>query len=379
MKITVLSTSRADFNQLKIVADTLGCALENLSSMQPVGREELFGMCHRVMTHVNGLHKFINPDLLVLLGDRYETLMAATAAHLCRIPIAHLSGGDLTYGSQDDSMRHAITKLAHIHFPTNEDAARRIRLMGEEPWRVHMVGCPGVDAIKNMVLYTRSQTLQKLDIANNFYLVAYQPATLLPNVLDEVDELLTALSLTGLPCVFTTVNNDLGGIAVSDRIKNFCARHPDSKIIDMDQKLFLSAMKHCFLMIGNSSSGLYEAPSLQKAFVNVGDRQKGRLQAETVVQAEPKAFKIVAAMGKAQKVKCTNVVNPYGDGNSAEKIRDVIFEYCTDKQRLLNKSFNEWNLTPPGNGSTDYEVGAVTRANIWSDGFQETLDIKSLL
>lgn len=340
MKILVVTNSRADIGPLTPVVDVLGAELREFYPPKSTTRAGMAIGCAKILKEVCPA---LDCDLVVLLGDRFETLGVATAAHLMGVPIAHLSGGDITEGSQDDSIRHAITKLSHLHFATNKESADRILQMGEEPWRVHNVGCPGIDHLLKTELYTEEQTKRALlGYSVPYYLVAYQPATMLDDPTSEADRLIKALRILQLPCVFTTLNNDAYGDKIERMFARFCLEG-NGVLMEMHPQLFLSAIKHCQVMIGNSSSGLYEAPSLKKAFVNVGDRQKGRICASSVVNTTSGITNIIKAVQKAKILDCSNAVNPYGDGKAVIRIKSVIEANIGDRNRLLLKKWSTPN------------------------------------
>lgn len=353
MKITVVSGSRADKGPLTPVAQALGAEWVDL----PCNHESPVNLTAAATEYIGTYIDAHAPDLIVLLGDRFEILGAATAAHLKNTPIAHLSGGDITEGSLDNSMRNAITKMAHLHFPTCHKSALKIITMGEESWRVHTVGCPGVDHLLSLDLYSKEKTLKKLGLqqTNAFYLVAYQPATLAANPIGEAKALIAALEKLQLPCVFTTCNPDNYGSAIESLFTKFCLSGR-GVIMDMEPKLFLSAMKHCLVMVGNSSSGFYEAPTLNKAFVNIGERQKGRLRAKSVFDCMPNSYDILSTIAKAQKFK-GEAVNPYGDGLAARRISEVILQLPVTKETLLTKQENSFWYSAPD----DFLFGGVQK------------------
>jgi len=340
MAIVVVSGSRADKGPLSPVVAALRAQWLFLETAYNADGHQCAVSCSVAMAQAANAFDKLKPELVILLGDRYEILAAATAAHLMNIPIAHLSGGDVTEGSQDDSMRHAITKLSHLHFATCYQSASRIIAMGEERWRVYDVGCPGIDGLLNTVLLGREATLRQLNLAEPYYLVAFQPATLLPDPADEARALVKALKFFQTPCIFTTLNTDIGSLDIEDLFKSFCKEDGKSQILSMSRQLFLSAMKHSHLMIGNSSSGLYEAPTLQKAFVNVGVRQQGRTKARSVIDCPAETAAIIKAVQRASTLDCSNVTNPYGDGNTAKRIETIIKALPVDKQRLLHKKLS---------------------------------------
>lgn len=347
LRIVCTSGNRADRNALTPVAKALNAEWVYVDTLPSRDNFDSAISCGQAMMMAAEQLQNKKPDLVVLAGDRYEILGAACAAHLLNIPIAHLSGGDVTEGSQDDAMRNAITKLAHLHFPTNEQSAQRIIDMGEEAGRVHTVGCPAIDHIKSLTLYSQAETVMALEVPIPYILVAYQPATLARDPVAEAGQLLFALESTYWPCIFTTVNTDAYGVEITKRILKFC-RNGRGKILDMDSKLYLSAMKYCQVMVGNSSSGLYEAPTLKTPFVNIGDRQKGRITASSVINCIPTAGRIYEAFCKAKTLDCSDTVNPYGDGGAAERISAVV------------KGAESWLLSKNGKQPMHNEIGGNT-------------------
>jgi len=316
-----------------------------LSSDTSVGTAKSLGL--GVIGFADALDR-LRPDLLVLLGDRYEILAAATAALVLKIPIAHIAGGDLTEGAFDDAIRHSLTKMSHLHFVTNEESRRRVLRMGEDPARVHNVGSPGLDDIRRTDLLGREELGRALEFrfrAKNL-LVTYHPATLgaLPPE-EEIRELLAALDALGTDfgLLFTRPNADPGGRRISGKIDEFVAGRPNAKVFtSMGQRLYLSAMAQVDAVVGNSSSGLYEAPSFRKPTVDIGDRQKGRLRASSVIHCAPSAEEIARAIATALRTDCSDVKNPYGDGRSSERILEAIHA-VPDLGALLSKRFHEGN------------------------------------
>ncbi len=284
------------------------------------------------------------PELLLVLGDRFETLAAVASALPARIPVAHVAGGDLTEGSFDDAIRHAITKLAHVHFVTSEAAARRVRQMGEEPWRVHSVGSPGIDTIRRLEPLPRAVLERELGmpLQKRNLLVTFHPATLEPGAAaGQFTELLAALEALGpdFGLYFTYPNADNEGRGIIRLLEAFVQNRSNARAYaSLGQRLYLSLMAEVDALVGNSSSGLYEAPTLNKPAVNVGDRQKGRAQAASVVNCAPLRTEIGAAIERALALDCSRVVNPYGDGRSAERIVQAL-EGLPDAGRLLRKRF----------------------------------------
>ena len=234
-------------------------------------------------------YKRLNPDIVVVLGDRFEIFAAATAAFIARIPIAHIGGGDVTEGAFDDSIRHSITKMANLHFVTNEDSRRRVCQLGENKALVHLVGHPGIDRIRTLKLLTK-ESLEKVlnfKFQKQNFLVTYHPATLsLKDAGTEFNELLSALSEfsedTGI--LLTKSNADPQGRVISSMIDKFTKLHENaSSYVSLGQLNYFSVVKYVDIVIGNSSSGICEVPSLNKPTVNIGDRQKGRFFGKSVI------------------------------------------------------------------------------------------------
>jgi len=286
----------------------------------------------------------LQPDLLVLLGDRYELLAAAQAALIARIPLAHIAGGDVTEGAYDDAIRHSITKMSHLHFVTHEAAARRVRQMGEDPAHIFTVGNPGLDHLLHLDLLERDVLGRELDF--HFHprnlLVTYHPETLdMESTELRVAALLSALERLGndVGILFTLPNADTGNRAIRDRIETYVAAHANAcAYASLGQLRYWSAMQHVNAVVGNSSSGLLEAPSLRKPTVNIGDRQKGRPQAASVINCGYAVDEIETSIRRAFDMDCRNVVNPYGDGHAAERIVAVL-KHMDKPRDLLKKRF----------------------------------------
>jgi UDP-hydrolysing UDP-N-acetyl-D-glucosamine 2-epimerase len=284
----------------------------------------------------------LKPDLMLLLGDRYEILCCALAATLARIPIAHIAGGDVTEGSFDDALRHAITKMAHLHFVTNETAARRVRQLGEESTRIHVVGSPGLDLARTTSIPSRAEFFAAIDLvpARSNFLVTFHPVTRAEDSLAQLDQMLEALqTLPDAAVLFTGANADPEGRRIDDRIRGLVARHGNMRFVpSLGAERYFAALTHCDAVIGNSSSGLYEAPSFGIATVDIGDRQKGRLRADSVFHCAPERAAIRAAIDAALARGRQPTVNPYGDGHASEKIV-VALKALGDPRRLLQKGF----------------------------------------
>jgi UDP-N-acetylglucosamine 2-epimerase (non-hydrolysing)/GDP/UDP-N,N'-diacetylbacillosamine 2-epimerase (hydrolysing) len=288
----------------------------------------------------------LKPDLMVILGDRFEILAAAQAAMVAKIPIAHIAGGDITEGAYDESIRHSLTKMAHLHFATNEASARRIRQLGENPAHVYNVGSPGIDQIKRMKLLSKEELEHDLSFAfrKKNLLITFHPVTLDETGSEEqFRELLSALEELGqeVGLIFTKSNADNHGRILHRMTEEFVkSRHNAAMYTSLGQLRYLSVMSHVDMVVGNSSSGLYEAPSFKIPTVNIGDRQRGRLQASSVINCPPKKEQIVSAIQTAFEMDCSQTVNPYGDGNSSKRIKDII-KGIPDYKKLLKKRFFE--------------------------------------
>ena len=288
----------------------------------------------------------LRPDLLMVLGDRFEILAAVQAALFARIPVAHVCGGDVTEGAFDESIRHAITKMAHIHFPTNADAARRLVAMGENPEHVYTVGSPGLDRIRHMAFMARDEFFDavRLTPMARTLLVVFHPATLgSGDPLEQLEELLAALENLGpqVGLLITGANADTAGQRINARMQAFVESRPSATFrLSLGSELFINALQHVDAIVGNSSSGLYEAPSFGIPTVNIGDRQKGRLRAATVIDCAPERQAIRVAIDEALARGPQPTVNPYGDGQAAglmiEKLRQI-----PDFGALIRKPFIE--------------------------------------
>jgi UDP-hydrolysing UDP-N-acetyl-D-glucosamine 2-epimerase len=285
------------------------------------------------------------PDLLLLLGDRYEVLTAATVATLLNVPIAHIAGGDITEGAIDDAMRHAVSKLSHLHFVTNADARRRLLAMGEQPGRIVLSGSPGIDRLLAEPALPRGDFFAEVGLRprERNVVATFHPVTLADDSQEQLGALIAALADLGekTGIIFTGVNSDPGFSAIDAAIARFCeGRDNVVRRASLGSRLYANALRHSDAVVGNSSSGLYEAPTFGTPTVNIGDRQAGRLRAQSVIDAAPTPSAITAAIAEAFRRGRSTVVNPYGDGCAAANIAQTIAG-MPDFRALLRKRFYE--------------------------------------
>lgn len=294
----------------------------------------------------------LTPDIVVLLGDRFEMLAAAQAALVARIPVAHIAGGDSTEGAFDEAIRHSITKMSHCHFVTNEAAARRVRQLGEDPEQVYLVGSPGIDQIKRLTLLSRSELERELGIffQQKNLLVTFHPATLDDDrAQTQMLALFDALDRLGheTGVIFTSPNADTGGRTLQQMVREYIASRQQAwSFTSLGQLRYLSLIRQVDAVVGNSSSGLYEVPSFKKPTVNIGNRQKGRLQASSVLNCAPEPEAIRRAIESAYRLDCSDAVNPYGDGGASERILEVL-KGLAEPSRLIRKHFFDQGENQP--------------------------------
>ena len=270
------------------------------------------------------------PDMVVVLGDRFELFAVVTAAMIAQIPVAHIHGGELTEGAMDDAFRHAISKMSQLHFTATESYRKRVIQLGEEPARVLNVGALGVDTLNSLKLMGRDELVLELGFTfrDHNFLVTFHPVTREQNTAEtQVHELLAALdSFPDAGLIFTLPNADQGGREIAKKLDEYVRQHQNRAVLksSLGQLRYLSAMKISDLVLGNSSSGIIEAPSLKKATVNIGDRQMGRVRAESIIDCLPERETIRSAIEQAlsdefQK-RLVSVQNPHGDGGAATRI-----------------------------------------------------------
>ena len=274
------------------------------------------------------------PDILIVLGDRYEIFMAVSAAMIARIPIAHIHGGELTEGLIDEAIRHSITKMSQLHFTTTEEYRNRVIQLGEQPSRVYNVGALGVENIKNIKLLEKAELERQLGFtfSDKTILVTYHPVTL-ENATskEQFENVLNVLEKhKELKIIFTKSNSDTDGRIINQMIDEFVKVNPERCVVftSMGQLRYLSALQFCTAVMGNSSSGIIEVPSFGIPTINIGERQRGRVSAETVINCGNDTEEIEEALQQALSVEFRNAIhyckNPYEGENTSEKIIEII-------------------------------------------------------
>ncbi|MBF0261784.1 MAG: UDP-N-acetylglucosamine 2-epimerase (hydrolyzing) [Magnetococcales bacterium] len=313
------------------------------------------GICRAVAAGLSGFSahfRSLRPDLVLVLGDRFELWAVCMAAVLHKIPIAHLHGGETTLGAIDDTIRHTVTKMATWHFPAVPEYARVILAMGEQPERVHVVGALGIDAIVHTQPLTPEEltALTGIDFAARpVALLTYHPVTLddHENATRQITTILEALMATDLTTLITMPNLDAGGATIFATLERYGQAHPERfrLVKSLGQRGYLTAMGHAALMIGNSSSGILEAASFRLPVVNIGDRQAGRIRAANVLDCPCEAEAIRESLATARspvfRASLATLVNPYGDGNTAPRIVRILAGLdLSDRAGLLKKGFH---------------------------------------
>ena len=315
-----------------------------LSSDTSIGISKSMGLAQISFAEA---YEDLKPDILVVLGDRYEIFSAVSAAMIARIPVAHLHGGETTEGAFDESIRHSITKMSHLHFTATEEYKNRVIQLGEQPQRVFNVGGMGIENIKRLKLLTKEEFEKSIDFKLNKknILVTFHPVTLEKSTAKEqFQELLNALDeLKETNIIFTKANSDTDGRIINQMIDEYVAKNSYKSVgfTSLGQLRYLSALQFVDAMVGNSSSGLAEAPSFKVGTINIGDRQKGRIKAQSVIDCEPYKGAIIVSFQKLysqefQKLLLT-VENPYGIGCASQRIIEEIKKI--DLYNILKKSF----------------------------------------
>lgn len=317
-----------------------------LSSNSPEGTAKTTALMMLGMAPILGKNVL---DALLVLGDRYETLGAVLASLFYNIPIMHIAGGDVTEGVFDEQVRHAVTKIAHLHFTTNSLSAKRVIQMGEEPWRVFNTGSPCIDMIRRTRLYSKRDflDLHNFDISKKLFLVTFHPVTLeVGNTERYVKNLIQALKYFDANILITYPNSDPGSRTIIEHINEFTAVNSNVRFIkNLGVKGYYSAMKYADVMVGNSSSGIIESATFKLPVVNIGIRQKSRLRTRNVIDADCKIQDIVGkielSLSRQFKRRLNNLKNPYGVGNSSRKIVAIIKRFLSRRGqgKIITKKF----------------------------------------
>jgi UDP-N-acetylglucosamine 2-epimerase (non-hydrolysing)/GDP/UDP-N,N'-diacetylbacillosamine 2-epimerase (hydrolysing) len=319
------------------IEDALECLL---SSDTDVGMAKTTGLA--TISLADTLAR-MRPDILLLIADRYEMLAPATAALALRIPMAHIEGGEISEGAVDDAVRHALTKLAHLHFVPTCEAARRVRAMGEEPWRIHRTGAPSLDHLRHGSLATATELREAvgMDVDRDTCVVAIHPVTLDADTTSETAALFAALDQLRRPVVFCFPNADAGSYEIMGAARDWCERHADARlVVNLGPRLYWALLRDSGALVGNSSSGIMETASLGLPTVNVGRRQAGRTRPGNVVDVPAEPGRILIALREAfepgTRERLTKVSNPYGDGHAGERIAEALAA-APAKDVLLHK------------------------------------------
>lgn len=386
-KICVVTTSRADFGLLRkligAIRDDRALHLQLVASGMHLAREfgntwreietEGFIITRKIPMRMSGespaaslksigigLRGFskafteLRPEIVVLLGDRFELLAPAVSAMMLGVPIAHIHGGETTEGAIDESVRHAITKMATLHFPATEAYRRRIIQMGESPRQVYNFGAPGLDTIYDLDLMTRSELEKEVGFGfkDPVAMVTYHPVTRgSQDAGSQVRVMVAAIKASGVRAIFTMANADAQGALINKNLQAICEENPErfKWVPHLGHRRYLSCLKHASVMIGNSSSGLTEAPSFRLPVVNIGDRQRGRTRAKNVIDVPCEVAAIEKAIRRALsprfRASLRGMRNPYDrfhDGGTSEKIKNVLRDVSISDE-LMQKRFYDLN------------------------------------
>ncbi len=313
-----------------------------LSSDSDIGMAKTIGVATLSLADVLGP---LRPDLLLLIADRYEMLAPASVALALRIPIAHIEGGEISEGAIDNAVRNALTQMSHLHFTPTERARRRVIAMGEEEWRVHCTGALSLDNLRRSKLLAQKELESRLqiDLARPSAVVAYHPVTILRDTVQEADAVFEALGSLPVQLLFCYPNADAGSRALIERIKSFLDRRGNGKVFtNLDFLTYWSLLQYVQVVIGNSSSGIMETPSLELPTVNIGMRQQGRERARNILDSAPRADEVVEKVRTATSAEfrksLAGMSNPYGDGHASERIVKVMTEAPLGEPLLLKRS-----------------------------------------
>lgn len=284
--------------------------------------------------------KNYKPDYLFVFADKYEMLSPVIASIQFKIPICHIEGGDLTEGALDDNIRHAITKFSHLHFVSTQEYKRRLIQLGEEPWRISVTGSPSLDLMQNVNFIPKNKLSKKInfDVNKDFILCTFHPVTNeLNKTKNYISNLISSLKKQKVNIILTSPNADLTSLIIKDELKKFEKKYKNVKYLEKGEYLdYLSLMKYCKFMIGNSSSGIIESASLKTKVINIGNRQKGRVIPKNVINCGYKRNEILIAINKVKKFKPI-YFNPYYKKNISKKIHS--FFKSNMNKNIVNKRF----------------------------------------
>ena len=301
-----------------------------VSSDTPAGVTKSMGLA--MISFADALEE-LNPDILLVLGDRFEIFCAVSAAMVACIPIAHIHGGEVTEGAIDESIRHSITKMSHLHFTATETYRNRVIQLGEQPDNVFHVGSLGIDSLLRLTLLSRNSLQESLELrlGEKNLLITFHPVTRDKDAsILQMSELLDALSmLTNTHLIFTMPNADVCGRTLARMVDNFVENNLNAYAFSsLGQLRYLSCVKHVDGVVGNSSSGIIEVPTLRKGTINIGDRQLGRIKAESIIDCEPNRDSICEAIkilySEIFRQKLTKMENPYGNGGASHNITQIL-------------------------------------------------------
>ena len=312
-----------------------------LSSDTDIGMAKTIGLATLRLADCLGQ---MRPDLILLIADRYEMLAPASVALALRIPIAHIEGGEISEGAIDDAVRHALTKMSHVHFTSTFAARDRVIALGEEEWRVHRAGAPSIDHLRLDTLLTREQLEAQLHVGltQPSAVVAYHPVTIVRDTTQEADALFAALQEVPGQILFCYPNSDAGSRELIQRTELFLAQRPDARVfVNLAALTYWSLLRQVDVMIGNSSSGIMETPSFALPTVNIGIRQQGRERAPNILDAAPEKADILAKVEVARsepfRRSLDGMQNPYGDGHASETIVKVLTSVPLGEKLLIKK------------------------------------------
>jgi len=313
-----------------------------LSSDTDVGMAKSLGLAILGLTDILSV---LRPDLMLIIADRYEMLAPANVALTMRIPIAHIEGGDVSEGAIDDAVRNALTKMSHVHFTPTKLAQKRVLAMGEEGWRVHLSGAPSLDHLRRSHIPDTATIKQqfKLDNHHKVIVVAYHPVTMYQDSTKEQDEIFKALETRDENIVFCFPNADAGSHQIMQKVKLHCQKFKKAQVYtNLPAQTYWGLLMCADVMLGNSSSGIMETPTLKLPTINIGIRQKGREQAANIIDTIPNESAIIAAIEKALSTdfieSLKGLINPYGDGCAAEKIQQVLSQLDINQELIFKKN-----------------------------------------